>query len=164
LWGPLFLCLTLAITLAIVLIHDASKDKAKNDSESALVFALVFVIVWCGSGIITLNAQLLGGKLSFFQSVCVLGYCIAPLTISAIVSSIVRIGSTSAPKTIVLIIVLINVGAFAWSTYASLGFLSGMVPASRRLLAVYPVVLFYFVIGWLIVATTAYNTKKHTSL
>jgi len=145
LWGPLFLCLALAIVLS-------AKTK-----EHALVFALVFVIVWCGSGVITLNAQLLGGKLSFFQSMCVLGYCIAPLTLAALVCLLINIAKTGlSPKIYYFIIVLITIGAFIWSTIASLGFLSGMVPPSRKLLAVYPVVLFYFVIGWLVVMSIAY--------
>jgi hypothetical protein len=56
---------------------------APGDSGS-LVFAAVFVIVWFGAAAVTLNAQLLGGTISFFQSVCILGYCIFPLTLSAI--------------------------------------------------------------------------------
>ena len=36
-------------------------------------FAEVFVIVWLGSMVVTLNTKLLGGHISFFQSVCVLG-------------------------------------------------------------------------------------------
>ena len=55
---------------------------APSDSAS-LVFATVFVVVWAGAAAVTLNAQLLGGTLSFFQSVCILGYCIFPLTIAA---------------------------------------------------------------------------------
>jgi len=31
------------------------------------------VIVWVGSLIVTLNTKLVGGNISFFQSVCVLG-------------------------------------------------------------------------------------------
>jgi len=48
------------------------------------VFAGVFVIVWLGSGVVTINAQLLGGNISFLQSVCVLGYCIAPLALASL--------------------------------------------------------------------------------
>ena len=44
------------------------------DGQASLVFAAVFFIVWFGAGVVTLNAQLLGGNISFFQSVCVLGY------------------------------------------------------------------------------------------
>jgi hypothetical protein len=34
-----------------------------TDEQSALVFSSVFFIVWCGAGVITVNSQLLGGKL-----------------------------------------------------------------------------------------------------
>jgi hypothetical protein len=35
---------------------------AKED-QTALVFAAVFVIVWCGAGVVTINAALLGGTM-----------------------------------------------------------------------------------------------------
>lgn len=75
LWGPLLVCLLLSVTLSIT----------APDSSSSIVFAAVFVIVWCGAALVTLNAQLLGGSLSFFQSVCILGYCVFPLTLSSLV-------------------------------------------------------------------------------
>jgi hypothetical protein len=75
LWGPLLVCLLLSVTLSAT----------APDSSSSVVFAAVFVIVWCGSALVTLNAQLLGGNLSFFQSVCILGYCVFPLTLSSLV-------------------------------------------------------------------------------
>lgn len=53
LWGPLLVCLALSIMLSL---------KAPGD-QSALVFAAVFVVVWCGAALVTLNAQLLGGKM-----------------------------------------------------------------------------------------------------
>jgi len=74
LWGPLLVCLLLSITLSIT---------APGDSAS-LVFAAVFVIVWFGAAAVTMNAQLLGGTISFFQSVCILGYCVFPLVLSAL--------------------------------------------------------------------------------
>ena len=73
LWGPLLLCLVLSILLSL----------SAPVGQSTLVFASVFVIVWAGAGVVTLNAQLLGGNISFFQSVCVLGYCIFPLVLAA---------------------------------------------------------------------------------
>eukprot|EP01112_Ceratiomyxa_fruticulosa_P022392 TRINITY_DN8178_c0_g1_i1.p1 TRINITY_DN8178_c0_g1~~TRINITY_DN8178_c0_g1_i1.p1 ORF type:complete len:194 (+),score=38.58 TRINITY_DN8178_c0_g1_i1:219-800(+) len=135
LWGPLLLCLTLAIVLS----------QSAQGNQAALVFALVFVIVWLGAAVITLNAQLLGGTLSFFQSVCVLGYCIFPLTIAAIVLFIVgRVWNNILFKSLIVLV------SFVWSTTSSVGFISGLVPAQRRALAVYPVLLFYLVIGWMI--------------
>ena len=69
------MCLMLSTTLSLT----------APGSSASLVFAAVFVIVWCGAAMVTVNAQLLGGSISFFQSVCILGYCVFPLTISAIV-------------------------------------------------------------------------------
>eukprot|EP00121_Abeoforma_whisleri_P014227 Awhi_evm1s13120 len=62
LWGPLVLCVVLALLM---------RDSAREDQKT-LVFTSVFVIVWLGSAIVTVNSQLLGGTLSFFQSLCVL--------------------------------------------------------------------------------------------
>ncbi len=53
LWGPLILCLLLSITLCLTAAED----------QSALVFASVFVLVWCGAGLVTINALLLGGNM-----------------------------------------------------------------------------------------------------
>jgi len=60
LWGPLLFCLILGFILS-------------NEA------AQIFVIVWIGAAVVTINSLLLGGKISFFQSVCILGYCIFPL-------------------------------------------------------------------------------------
>ena len=110
------------------------------ENQSAVVFTGVFFIVWFGAAVVTLNAKLLGGTLSFFQSVCVLGYCIFPLVLASIVGLFV--GS------IIIRAVIVSV-SFGWSTMASVGFLSDSGLGRRRLLAVYPVGLFYFVLGWM---------------
>ena len=64
LWGPLVICMMLAVLLSI----------SAPPEQAATVFCTVFGIVWVGAAVVTLNAQLLEGRLSFFQSVCVLGY------------------------------------------------------------------------------------------
>ncbi|KAG0692800.1 hypothetical protein DFH29DRAFT_860611, partial [Suillus ampliporus] len=69
LWGPLLLCLCLGIMLSV----------NAPASQSLGVFTSVVVIVSLGSLIVTVQAKLLGGRVSFFQGLCVLGYCIAPL-------------------------------------------------------------------------------------
>lgn len=131
LWGPLVLCFLLAVTEALVAPAE----------QASLVFALVFVCVWAGAFIISINAQLLGGTVSFFQSVCVLAYCLTPLVIAAFISAFV--GN-------VLVSMIVVPIAVAWCIFASLGFLREMVPSDRKLLAVYPVFLFYIVIGWIV--------------
>jgi len=132
LWGPLFLCLALGIILSA---------QAENSEQAGLAFALVFIIVWVGSGIVTLNALLLKGKISFFQSVCVLGYCICPLVIAAFCSMMLQI--------IWLKVIFVCIG-FTWATGASVGFMSELVPEDRKALGVYPVWLFYVAIAWMI--------------
>ena len=75
LWGPLIICLMLATMLSWFAPHE----------QMSLVFASVFVIISCGAAVVTVNALLLGGQMSFFQSVCVLGYCVFPLNIASAV-------------------------------------------------------------------------------
>jgi len=53
LWGPLLLCLVLSVITS----------SGAPDGQKSLVFASVFVIVWVGAAVVTLNAQLLGGKM-----------------------------------------------------------------------------------------------------
>jgi hypothetical protein len=35
----------------------------KADSKADTIFAIIFVIIWIGSGVVTVNAKLLGGKM-----------------------------------------------------------------------------------------------------
>lgn len=140
LWGPLLLCVTLALLL--------QGGAADSDDQGGPQFAEVFVIVWFGSIIITLNSKLLGGTISFFQSLCVLGYCIMPLTVAMIVCRLVLLGSSGTVSFAVRLIVV--TASFGWSTFASTAFLADSQPPNRKALVVYPVFLFYFVIGWMV--------------
>jgi len=131
LWGPLILCLMLATLLSWF----------APSEQASLVFASVFVIICCGAAVVTVNALLLGGDISFFQSVCVLGYCIFPLNLASIVC---LVGGHIVWRVFVVAV------CFFWSTGASLGFMGELVPPNRKALAVYPLFLFYTSIGWLI--------------
>ena len=137
LWGPLIFCLMLACSMSF---------GASDDEDSALVFTAVFVIVWCGAAVVTINAALLGGKISFFQSVCVLGYCLFPLNIVSLICSLI---SSQNHKNIKLFIIII--GAI-WSVKASIGFMAQFVPQDRKALGLYPVFLFYVTLSWMIIA------------
>lgn len=138
-WGPLVLCFALAIVLSIDYKNCTSSD------ESHSIFVLVFLIVWVGAIFITLNSSLLGGNVSFFQSVCVLGYCIFPLNVASVITLFWKNGW--------FVFGIVALG-WLWATFAALGFLSAMVPDHRRALATYPVFLFYLVIAWLIYFST----------
>ncbi|KAF5381964.1 hypothetical protein D9615_004415 [Tricholomella constricta] len=80
LWGPLILCLALGIMLSL----NAPASQALG------VFTSVIVICSLGALAVTVQAKLLGGRVSFFQGLCVLGYCIAPLNIAALVACFVH--------------------------------------------------------------------------
>eukprot|EP00415_Alexandrium_ostenfeldii_P002931 UN2931 len=131
LWGPLLLCLALGLILAAQV----------PSSQASYAFADVFVIVWVGSAVVTLNALLLQGRVSFFQTVCVLGYCLFPLVIAAFCAMLLRVD--------VLKVAFVAVG-LAWAASASAGFVRELVPEDRRLLGLYPVWLFYVAIAWMI--------------
>lgn len=134
--GPLIVCLVLSIILSF---------RAPTD-QAALVFASVFVLVWVGSAIVTINAQLLGGTISFFQSVCVLGYCVFPMTVAALIVGFLRLTPVSF---VWLDIIILSLG-FLWATRASSVFIASYIQKERRFLAVYPVFFFYVFLGWMI--------------
>ncbi|KAG0325183.1 hypothetical protein BGZ99_000960 [Dissophora globulifera] len=131
LWGPLLMCLTLSIVLSM---------RAPAE-QKITVFTWIFIIVWMGSAVVTINAKLLGGRVSFFQSVCVIGYCLFPLVLVSVASIFVHSIFIRLPLSVV---------AFGWASWASLGFLSDSNLANRRALGVYPLFLFYFIIAWMI--------------
>ncbi|EDR08706.1 uncharacterized protein LACBIDRAFT_297176 [Laccaria bicolor S238N-H82] len=132
LWGPLLLCLTLGIMLSI----------NAPPSQSLGVFTSVIVICSLGALVVTVQAKLLGGRVSFFQGLCVLGYCIAPLNIAAFIACFVRIIYIRAPIALL---------AWAWCIWASVNFLDGTkIEQQRIILAVYPLLLFYFILAWMI--------------
>lgn len=138
LWGPLLFTLVLAVTLTFSSMGVASEDAA------SYVFSVVFVLVITGAVMITMNALLLGGKVSFFQSVSIMGYCIFPMDVVAVIVSLAGVPGPFKE-------ILVAIGT-AWSTYASLGFIGQLVPEDRKALALYPVLLFYLFLSWFIIA------------
>ncbi|KAI1724757.1 yip1 domain-containing protein [Ditylenchus destructor] len=114
---------------------------------------LVFSLAFFGSCIVTLNIKLLGGKISFFQTLCVIGYCLLPSVFGAITCKIFALFIHQRGTLHILKLVLAGFG-FVWSTYASMSFLSGTQADNRRLLGLYPVILFYFIVSWLVLSNS----------
>merc|ERR1711920_54492 len=138
LWGPLLLCMVVGAIL--------------HEGEGGPHFTQFFILFWVGSAVITLNTKLLGGSISFFQSVCVLGYCIAPLVGALIFSRLVLFVNTGA--FFFFLRFLVTLAAMGWSSRAAMSFIGDTAPEDRRALAVYPMVLFYFIISWLVITYT----------
>ncbi|XP_022228831.1 protein YIPF6 [Drosophila obscura] len=143
LWGPLVLCTFMATILQ-------GSSSADSMSDNGPEFAQVFVIVWIGAAIVTLNSKLLGGNISFFQSVCVLGYCLTPVAISLIVCRVILLSKQT--RLLFFLRFVTTTMGFAWATYASFIFLGQSQPPHRKPLAVYPIFLFFFIISWLVLS------------
>ncbi|VEN59180.1 unnamed protein product, partial [Callosobruchus maculatus] len=128
-------------------------DTADNTNDGGPEFAEVFVIVWVGSMVVTLNSKLLGGNISFFQSVCVLGYCLLPTTISLVVCRILLL--LNQTNLLFFMRFAVSMIGFIWATYASMIFLGDSQKPNRKMLALYPIGLFYFIISWLVISHTS---------
>lgn len=99
--------------MATVLQGSSSDNINVNDGGPE--FAEVFVIVWIGALVVTLNSKLLGGQISFFQSVCVLGYCLTPLAIALIACRIILVFGHSYLYFVLRM--LATACGFSWATY-----------------------------------------------
>ncbi|XP_010259831.1 PREDICTED: protein YIPF6 homolog [Nelumbo nucifera] len=132
LWGPFFFIVFLGLTLS----WSASVKKSE-------VFAVAFALLAAGAIILTLNVLLLGGQIIFFQSLSLLGYCLFPLDIGALICML---------KDNVIIKVIVVCVTLAWSSWAAYPFMSSAVNPRRKALALYPVFLMYVSVGFLIIA------------
>ena len=106
------------------------------------MITLIFVIIWLGGVILYLNANFLGVKASIFQMLCLLGYCLFPLNLSAIIVTIINFNDIFK-----LIIVM---STFCWSVYSSSDYLKIISNQEQRYLVLYPCILFYLYISWFI--------------
>eukprot|EP01016_Furgasonia_blochmanni_P037913 TRINITY_DN4518_c0_g3_i3.p1 TRINITY_DN4518_c0_g3~~TRINITY_DN4518_c0_g3_i3.p1 ORF type:complete len:268 (+),score=31.06 TRINITY_DN4518_c0_g3_i3:200-1003(+) len=134
LWGPLIFCLLLGVMLSF-----------DSNAEGDLIFGIVFMIFWGGSVFVTLNSRLLKGTTTFFQSMCLLGYCVFPLLISCLISIILSGFTDNWVRVIVV------VPGLLYSIYASSGFLALTVPPEKKIISVYPALLLYLFVAWLII-------------
>ncbi|PIN14094.1 hypothetical protein CDL12_13279 [Handroanthus impetiginosus] len=132
LWGPFFFI----VFLGLVLSWSASVEKSE-------VFAVAFALLAAGAVILTLNVLLLGGQIIFFQSLSLLGYCLFPLDIGALIC---MLNSNVIVKLVVVSLTL------AWSSWAAYPFMSTAVNPRRKALALYPIFLMYVSVGFLIIA------------
>ncbi|KAI4379821.1 hypothetical protein MLD38_006067 [Melastoma candidum] len=132
LWGPFFFI----VFLGLVLSWSASVKKSE-------VFAVAFAVLAAGAVILTLNVLLLGGHIIFFQSLSLLGYCLFPLDIGALICLL---------KDNVIVKIIVVSMTLAWSSWAAYPFMSTAVNPRRKALALYPVFLMYVSVGFLIIA------------
>jgi len=108
---------------------------------------MIFLIIWVGvplfikAFVVTINAKLLKADISIFWSVSVLGYCVFPINLAALFLCI------KMPFAVKFVVVI---PAFLWSSTSSIAFMSSVIGDKRKLLAVYPIVLFYLYLSWFV--------------
>ncbi|KAK3292266.1 uncharacterized protein B0H64DRAFT_445215 [Chaetomium fimeti] len=131
LWGPLVFCLLLSTLLCL----------QSREQQREVVFSGVFAMVWVGMAVVTVQIKLLGGNISFAQSICVIGYTLFPLVIAALLSALKLHWIARIPVYLVLV---------AWSMAAGVSILGGSGVVKNRVgLAVYPLFVFYLGLGCL---------------
>ena len=133
LWGPLIFNIFLAGTLAI------------NSANKGQTIILIFLIFWLGSFLIFLNSHLLGVNTSIFQIICLLGYCLFPLNISAIIFCLFRANE-------IFKFIVVGLTCF-WSLFSASSYLRNLANSEQRYLVLYPVILLYLYISWFIFTT-----------
>ena len=146
LWGPFVICLLLGMILSFT-----------TKKNSGLIFSIIFIIMWVGAMIITMNSSLLGGKLTLMQCICLLGYCSFPSVVASLFNRIILKFLPSIGKIIIVFI------SFVWSTkgkkyifflyfffIASVPFIAENISDKKKMLAVYPVMLYFLYLNYFI--------------
>lgn len=144
--GPLSLCVLLSVSL----------EGNKEIDMKAPEFAGVFALIAFGAVMVTLNTKLLSGKISFFQSICVLGYCLLPLVMVSYLNNILFYFASPGSVLAFILRVALTMVSCGWAVFSSTAFLAAdtINLTDRKALAVFPIFLFYFVISWLIILHT----------
>ena len=131
LWGPMLFCLFLAVVLAIT----------AAEGQTSIIFTGIFSIVSFGGILVTVNFILLGGTIGFFPSLCALGYCLVPLCFTALINAILPF---------VIIKLIACAGGTYWSSICVMKFFSNQIAENRKLLGLYPCILMYVILAWII--------------
>lgn len=104
---------------------------------------ICFVLSW--------KCKFQGGHIIFFQSLSLLGYCLFPLDVGAVICML--------KDNVILKMIVVSV-TLAWSSWAAYPFMSAAVNPRRKALALYPVFLMYVSVGFLIIAIDWFYLEK----
>jgi hypothetical protein len=78
------------------------------DYEDSNTFLMLIFSVFIGAVIVTFNIKVLGGKISYFQSVSILGYCICPTFIALIILQLLRFLQVNTNTLIRFIFIIVS--------------------------------------------------------
>ena len=132
LWGPLIFITLLSCTLTI-----KSSDKSKT-------IVTVFSVFWIGSLLVYLNGNLLDSKIKLFPVICLLGYCLFPLNICAIILALTNFYE--------IIRFLLTLLSCAWALFSVEGYFRSVSSSEQKWLVSYPAILMFAFISWFLFA------------
>ena len=133
LWGPLIFITLLSCTLAI-----------KADDKSNII-VIIFTIFSLGGLLVYLNAYLLDSKIKLFPVLCLLGYCLFPLNISAFILAV-----SNFYEIIRFLIVLLTC---VWALFSVEGYFKSVCSPEQKYLIFYPAILMFVFLSWFIFTT-----------
>ena len=121
LWGPLLIC----ISMCIVITAKTQSTDPDAEHTTSTAFITLFGFIFFGGIFISLNAQFLGVPLGICQAGCLLGYCVFPFLIAAIVDFFIQ----NYAAFIRLIIIGV---AIIWACLSSVGFISSIAIPGKK--------------------------------
>ena len=130
LWGPL-----LFITFLSCILSMSSKQKSN-------VMVTVFAIFWIGSFLIYLNANLLDSKIKLFPIICLLGYCLFPLSLAAFILALTNFYD-------IFKFIIVGIMCF-WSLFCVEEYIKSVCEKEQKFLLFYPAALMFIFISWFI--------------
>ena len=123
---------------------DKCGNKLVSKADSVIMCQILqYEIVFPRNMILNKVVFFQGGHIIFFQSLSLLGYCLFPLDIGALICMV--------KDNVILKVVVVSI-TLAWSSWSAYPFMSSAVNPRRKALALYPVFLLYVSVGFLIIA------------
>lgn len=146
-YGAHFWCvsyLLFSLTVPIYFILDSN------------TFMLLIFAVFLGAIVVTFNIKVLGGKISYFQSVSILGYCICPIFIALIIVSILKFLQITNPIIRLVLIIVSTIWSILgiyiyYIILAARSFIGVNLPDHKKLVGLYPIIIFYSFIAVLMI-------------
>ncbi|KAH0570895.1 Yip1 protein [Spironucleus salmonicida] len=139
LFGPFFYGLIFSISLELA---------ATISNMTVVCMSVIFI----GSLIVALNIAVLGGKVSILGTICLIGYCIAPLSFAALIVFILTLfQGLKAQWYMGLIVACLAAFTAVWGLFAAWGFFRNVIIPGKQFQSVYPVLFLFAVLAMFLV-------------
>jgi hypothetical protein len=117
---------------------------ASSQNQIDDIFGVIYMVLFGGALVVGVNSYLVGSEGSIFMMVSILGYCLAPFVVAAVVNYFLR--------RILMFLGMAIVCAFCWfwAVKSASVFIASCCRRSRRMLALYPIMLYYMFFAFFI--------------